>query len=226
MTVALGAFAFATEPSASDPLHDPPVVTITAPTGTVTTGGPDLTAQWTFTQAQSDEQEWYRVLLTNDGGTTTYYDSGWLSGTAASLAVDIDAEEVPADTTDLTVQVQARGPEAIGTGTVARYQTSDTEAIELQYGVPHCTITAPVDGAIWADADSVNVEWTFVDDRAGKTQGWYRIRLFSAGTGLLLVSTGWTASAVTSRDVDYYLQDGSIVDVEVQLKNNEGIRSD
>ena len=223
----IGGFVFASEPAGSDPLHDPPTVNVTAPTGTVTTGGPTLTLSWDFDQPQGDDQEWYRVRLVDDADAITYYDSGWLAGTNTSHVVDIDLVEVPSETSDITTKIQVRGPQAIGTGELARYQAEDLEAFALQYGIPHCTITSPADGSVWTDNDSVDVEWTFTDTGAGgKTQGWYRVRLFVDETGQLMATSRWVESAAGSHSVDYYVQDGSTINIEVQLKNTEGIRSD
>jgi hypothetical protein len=224
MSLALGGYAFGTEPLAGDPLHDPPTVVVTAPTGTVSTGGPVLTVEWDYAQPQGDAQEWYRVLAQNDAGTTTFYDSGWLPGTDASLGVDVDAEEIPHDSSDLTWMVQVRGPEGIGTGTVARYQVEDDEAIVIDWGDPAAAITAPGDGGVVDELTGLDVSWTFTD--AGKTQSAYRVRLLLHDSSLVEHDTGWVASAATSYEVPITLRDGSVYDVEVQLKNNHGIRSD
>ena len=210
----------------SDVLHDPPTVDVTAPSGVVTSGGPVLTVQWSYSQPQGDPQEWYRVLAQNDARTVTYYDSGWIKSTAQQLAVDVDAENIPADTTDLTWVVQVRGPEQIGTGDVARYQAEDASPIDLQWGVPHCTILQPTDQEVVTTPGSITVSWSFSDDRAGKTQGWYRVYIRYRDSQQTVYDTGWVASADTSVTLPVELLDGSAYDVVVQLKNNEGIRSD
>lgn len=216
---AFGAYALGTEPVGSDPLHDPPVVTVTGPTGTITTGGPTITATWTFYQPQNDPQDWFRVEVTNDADTASYFDSGWIAGSETSYVVDVDAEEIPPDSTDLSTKVYVKSG-------AAGYQDSDILAFNLEYGSPHCTILTPADESIHTDPDSITVNWTFADDRAGKTQSAWRVRLLSEVTGAELYSSRWTAGTDTSKVVPYLFQDDTRVVVEVQLKNSEGIRSD
>lgn len=225
MTQALGAHAVGTEPVAGDPLHDPPTVVVTT-IGTVSAGGPFLTVAWTYDQPQEDAQEWYRVEILDDALAVTHYDSGWRESDATNHVIDVDAENIPHDSTDVTARVSVRGPEDIGTGLVDRYTAEDTDPYVIQFGEPHCTITLPVTGAIQETTDGIDVEWTFGDDRGGKVQGWYRVRLLLTGTSLVVHDTGWVAGADTSYSIPVQLNDGSQYTVEVQLKNDSGIRSD
>lgn len=222
---ALATYSLGTEPVGSSILHDPPTVATTAPTGTITAGGPTVTAQWTFSQPQGDDQEWYRVRFTNDAGTTEYYDSGWLSGTDTSLVVDLVAEGVPTDSTDVTVHTYGRGPEAIGTGTVARYEATDSEPFAIEWGVPHCTVTSPTAGQI-ITTTSITPAWTFSDDRGGKTQSAFRVQLLEADSGIELHDSGWTVSGATSYAVPLLLRDLSSYELQIQLRNNHGVESD
>lgn len=223
---ALATYSLGTEPVGTSILHDSPVVTLTAPVGTLTTGGPTVDVTWTFSQPQGDVQEWWKVTFTDDAGTTVYYDSGWQQGAVESHVVDLDAEEVPVDSTDVTCHVYVRGPEAIGTGTVARYEDNNESAIVLEWGVPHCTITSPTNGQIITLATNLPVSWTFSDDRGGKTQGWYRVQLRYADSDLVVYDTGWVAGTDLNTTLPYLLTDGTSYEVVVQLKNNEGVRSD
>lgn len=223
MTLALGAHALGTEPLAGDPLHDPPTVVVTAPTGTISTGGPTVTVTWNYAQPQGDPQEWHRVLATNDAGSVTHYDSGWLGGIAALLAVDVDAKLIPHDSSDLTWKAMVRGPEAIGTGIVARYQAEDVEPVVIAWGNPQAAITKPLDNSVVNVLTGLTVDWTFTD--AGKTQSAYRVRLLLADSGLVEHDSGWVLSAATTYVVPVTLRDNSVYDVEVQLRNNHGIRS-
>jgi hypothetical protein len=207
-------------PAGGGPLHDPPTVTLDAPTGTVSSGGPDVTITWTFGQEQGDAQEWYRVYA--EVAAVIVYDTGWVAGAAASHVIDWDLEGLDPDAVvDLFVEV--RGPEAIGTGTLARYERSGTASPTIDFGDPVATITAPLDASVHTDPDSVTVTWTFVD--AGHTQGEYRIRLLSIATGAVLYTTGWVSSAVTTFEVPYLFSNNSQIRVEVQLKNDQGMRS-
>lgn len=220
-----GAKGFGFEPLAGDPLHDPVTVTV-VPLGSVSSGGPTLTVQWDYQQAQGDAQEWFRVLVLDDALAVTYYDSGWLESALEQHTVDVDAEGIPHESTDLTVRVMVRGPEAIGVGAVKRYQASADDPFEVHWGTPHCTITDPADGAVYAEPSGLTVQWSFSDDDGSNTQSQYRARLLLAGSGLVEHDSGWIVGSETSYEFPVNLRDGSQYRVEVQLKNNHGVRSD
>ena len=48
MSTTLGTYPLGTEPLAGSILHDPPEVTVLAPTGVISTGGPGVTVQWSY----------------------------------------------------------------------------------------------------------------------------------------------------------------------------------
>lgn len=221
MTLPLGASALGTEPLAGDPLHDPPTVVVTT-IGTITTGGPNMTVAWTFDQVQGDIQQKYRVEILDDALAVEYYDSGWLSGAGLSHVFDVDEEGVPHDSTDVTARVSVEAP-----GLVPVYhQASDVDAYIIEWGVPHAAIDSPANLEIWSDLTGVDVTWTFTDDRGGKIQSEYRVRLTLTGSGLVLWDTGWTVSTDTAYTIPVIVNPGSKYTVEVQLKSNHGIRSD
>lgn len=220
----VGAHPIGGEPVAGDPLWDPPSVVVTFPTSGVSTGGPTLTPAWTYSQPQGKAQEQFRILVQNDAGTVTHHDTGWLSGAVGSYALDWDAIEAPTVSSDVQIVVRVRGPASIGTGTVARYEASDESEFSISWGNPQCAITGPVDGQIWTDGAGIDVAWTFTDP--GKTQTQYRVRILEPATSTVLYSTGWVASAATSVRIPIVLSDDTEVQVEVQLKNNHGMRSE
>lgn len=212
----LGVGALGTQPVGSGILHDPAVVTVTT-IGTITTGGPDITIDWSFSQPQNDPQTHYRVEILNDALDTTYYDSGWLTGADLSHSVDVDAEGVPHESSDVTARVSVRAE---------RGEVTDQDPFIIDFGVPHCTITAPADESVQETLGGVSVSWTFTDDDGANTQGWYRVRLLLDESSLVIHDSGWVASAATTYNIPSVLNDGSSYRVEVQLKNNHGIRSD
>ncbi len=221
MTQAMGAYALGSEPLAGDPLHDPPTVVVTT-IGTITTGGPNMTVGWTFNQVQADVQQKYRVEVLNDALAISYYDSGWLSGANVTHLVDVDAEGIPHDSTDVTARVSVETA-----GLVPVYHRgTDVDAYQIEWGVPHTTITAPLNLEVWDDLTGVDVTWSFADDRGGKIQAEYRVRLILSGSGLVLWDTGWTVSTDVAFNIPVILNPGSQYTVEVQLKNDHGIRSD
>ncbi len=216
-----GGFAIGTEPLAGDPLHDPPIVTVTT-IGTITTGGPNMTVAWTFMVSQGDVQTAYRVEILDDALAVSYYDSGFLSGTDLNHTLDVDFHDIPHDSTDVTARVSVQT-----TGLVPVYhQGSDVEAYQIEWGVPHATIDAPLDFEVWTDLTGVDVDWSFTDDRGGKIQSAYRVRLILAGIGLVIWDTGFVVSTDVMYNIPVVLNPGSDYIVEVQLKNDHGIRSD
>lgn len=217
----LGTFALGSEPLAGDPLHDPPTVVVTT-IGTVSTGGPNMTVEWTFDQAQGDTQQKYKVEILDDALAISYYDSGWLSGADLSHQFDVDEEGVPHESTDVTARVSVEAP-----GLVPVYHRgSDVDAYIITWGVPHCTIDAPLDLEVWTDLTGVDVEWSFTDDVGGKIQEEYRVRLILTGAGLPIWDSGWVVSTDTTYNIPVILNPGSNYTVEVQLRNNHGVRSD
>ena len=107
-TPAVGSYEVGSEAVAGTTTYNTPTVTVTSQGSTVTTGGPDLTVTWTYSQADGKVQERYRVIVDN-GSSTVYYDSGHIVSAATSHTFDAVAEGVPADTTGsaLRVTVQA-----------------------------------------------------------------------------------------------------------------------
>lgn len=211
MSFAVGTNTLARASLASGPLHDPPTVTVTAPTGTVSTGGPNVLIDWGYSQPQGDTQERYRVVVKESG--TPVHDSGWLYGATSEMTLDWDALELTGDGS-FTVEVEA--------GAVGGYTDMDSGAFTMAFGTPQLTITNPADGEVWTDVDSVLVEWSTVDP--GHTQSAYRIRFIAPATQAVLLNSGWVSSAATSVDVPY-LVSGSRMVVEVQSINDQGMRS-
>lgn len=222
MSLALGLRSTARQTTAAGPLHDRPTVVVTAP-GDEVLEGPNVDVEWVYQQPQGKAQQWYRVFV-EAAGSVLVHDTGWLAGAADQLTLDWETLGLDA-TVENTITVGVRGPARIGTGAVARYQAQDSTAAEVDMGNPQCTIVLPVDGSVHTDPDSILVAWTFEDDE-GHSQAEYRVRLLSVETGAELFTTGWVASDATSVELDYVFNDNTKVRVEVQLKNEQGVRSD
>ncbi len=221
MSQALGTFPLGVLPLAGNPLHDPPTVVVTT-IGTITTGGPNMTVAWTFNQVQGDPQTAYRVEILDDALAVSYYDSGFLSGAPASLLVDVDAHDIPHDSTDVTARVTVQSAGLVP----VFHRGTDVDAYQIEWGVPHATIDAPLDLEVWSDLTGVDVDWTFTDDRGGKIQSAYRVRLILKGSGLVLWDTGFVVSTDVTYTIPVSLNPGSDYTVELQLKNDHGVRSD
>lgn len=210
----LGDGTLGVNPLGGDPLHDPPSVTVTAPTGTVSTGGPLLTINWNYTHPQADPQTQFRVRILTDL-LVEIASTGFIVSGAETYAFDIDANEVPAQD-DLVVEVTVRDP--------AGQEASDGQAFTLDWGDPQVTIDAPLNGSVHTDPASMLVDWTFTDD-AGHTQSAYRVRFLAETSDFVIFTTGWIASSDTSKTIDFAFQSNQTIRVEVQAKNQHGIRS-
>ena len=202
-------------------VYDPPVVSSVAAT-TTQHAAANSTVSWAYTQAQGRSQGSYRVLAQNSGGSTTYYDSGWLSGAEQSLTFDIDEQEIPVAATIKWV-VQAR--DSLG---VTSPQASAN--VTYAWGDPQAAITTVEGVAIPADARmtisqaaNVTLAWSFSD--SGKTQAFYRVRVLDKGTAIELHDSGWTAGAGTTYDIPFTFTHGMTYEFRLQLKNNYGVRS-
>jgi hypothetical protein len=192
-----------------------PALAITAPTGTVPTGGPSQAVTWSYAGTVS----FYRVRFTNAAGSTTYYDSGTIySPGATSVPVDLVAAGVPTDTTGSALRVLVDLTMVAG----VTWASSDSKALDVQWGVVTASITSPASGAVLT-ASSVTPAWSFASTR-GKAQGTYRVRLL-ADSGLVLHDSGWVTSAATSYAIPYVLSDLTHYTIGVQLKNSEGVPS-
>lgn len=211
---ATGLFSVALSPVGAGPLHEPPTVTVDAPTGTVTSG-PEVTVAWTYVQDQGDLQEAYRIVVQESPGGATVYDSGYLAGGASQVDLDWDALELETEATfDVSVYVASGGNIA-----------TDTTTFTASLGDPQITILIPADGAVHSEKDYMDVTWTFNDP--GHTQSEYRIRLLSPISGAVLASTGWVVSGDQGPiRVPYVFSDNTEVTLEVQAKNDQGIRSE
>lgn len=216
-TPAVGSYEVGSEAVAGTTTYNTPTVTVTSQGSTVTTGGPDLTVTWTYSQADGKAQERYRVIVDN-GSSTVYYDSGYIISAATSHTFDAVVEGVPVDTTGsaLRVTVQAIAQD------VAQYG-SDDQTFDIQWGVVTGTITAPADLAVLSTT-STTVTWTFADSRS-KTQSGYQVRLLGAASGIELFTSGLVTSTDTSYSVPYTLSDSSSYDVELILYNSESVPS-
>lgn len=217
MTFALGGFRTGTVPLGWGPLHDPPVVAYVSPTGVVSAGGPVVTVDWTYSQPQGDPQEQYRVTVydVDADPDELVWDSGWITSQVTAQSIDFDEAELPTDGL-VRFEVQVRVTEyeeAVSSGTVT-----------MDFGAPQLTITAPLDQSVHTDPDSIDVGWT-VTDTPGHTQAEYRVRLLTAETSLPLTSTGWVVSTDTTATLNYVFVDNTSLKVEVQSKNENGIRS-
>ncbi|RMF62085.1 MAG: hypothetical protein D6746_04600, partial [Bacteroidetes bacterium] len=184
--------------------------------GVVSTGGPNLTVTWSYSQAQGKPQTEYRVQVTDSTGTVVHYDSGWLAGAATSHTFDAVAAGVPTDTTGS----QLRALVLVQAQNVNDQGISPAQAFDIQWGVVTPTITSPT-GTV--TTQTVTVNWTFSSTR-GKTQSAYRAVLTYAEGGATLEDSGKvTSSTATSHAFTYPLANGSSYKVTLTLYNSEGV---
>lgn len=221
--VTVGKAAVGTQPVAGSVYHDPPTVALTAPVSPLVGGDVDAPLfkfTWDYFQAQGDLQEEYRLYVYDTGTMATYYDSGWLTSANAFHDVDVDAEGMPHVLTTYGATVEVRSWDA-------RWEVvSAPWTWTVNWGNPHCTVTAPAPGTILTTVDPLTVTWVFTDDLGGAIQEQYRVRIKSKETLQVLYTTGWVTSTALTVPIPYAWADDSAYLVEVQLKNDNGIRSD
>lgn len=189
-----------------------PSVTVTAPSGTVSTGGPELTVEWDYDGGLYAQASWLVEILS---GSAVLYTSGVRSGTDTSHTVDVDAHGLPHDGDSLTARVTVTRVGAAHQSHTA----SDDETFSLEWGDPVLAITSPADGASTGDV-TPTVTWTF-----SETQSAYRVQVRFHGSDGVLFDSGWTTGSDLSYELPYSLQNLSAYDITVQGKNDHGMRS-
>lgn len=204
--------------------HELPTVTVSAPTSeqVLTTGGPSVTVSWSFSQLQSDPQAWYRVVFTNDAGSTEYHDTGWVEADDGSVVVNLSDTAVPLDSADVSATVYVATEPSPSDGLYYQ-KASSLRPFQLQWGVVTCTIDDPVSHEV-ISTTLVTADWSFASTRS-KTQQAYRVRLLSQDGAVVYHDTGWVVSTDTSYEVPFLLSDGAQYLLGVQLRNSEGVQS-
>lgn len=221
LSTQIGRLHMGAGPLGSPALYDLPTVTVDT-YGTITSGV-SLLIGWTYGQAQSQPQATYRVVWTRDSDQLVYYDSGVVASVLDEITLNFDTVDVPsfgenAGTITVTVTMNAQYGQNPG-------GSSDPETITMQVGFPHMTITAPTEGGT-VTTPQVTAAWTFTDDRAGKTQSAFRIKLLRTGDMLQLYDSDWISSAQTSLLIPPNLNHGTNYTIQGQLKNDNDILSD
>lgn len=218
---AVGSHAVATKEVAGRAQYGTPVVTITSPTSeqVLTTGGPNLTVTWSYSQPESQPQKSYQVFVSDDAGVVSYQ-TGWIDSTNQSHVLNLrDAgiidDSGSGDSTDVSVEVWVR---AEGVGAIGE---SGLRPFQLEWGVITITIDDPVDMAV-VTTSSLNFDWTFSSTRSKTQQSW-RAQLRSTSTGVLLEDSGWTAGTDVTYTFAYSLSDGSSYDIDLSVRNSEGV---
>ena len=216
-------------------LHDTPTVVVAAIT--TATSNP-LTVSWTYTQAQGDSQEYYRVRYTNDAGSTEYDNTGWIAGAGTTHATDLAAIYGEAldlhGNTDLTVEVTVRGPQAIGIGDADYYTSApDTEDINtLNLGDPTRTPGDVLFGAtnkgtastyVMNSLAAMTLNWTYAHGGTGEAQQAYRVRLLEFETDVELFDTDWVTGTASSYVLNYAFLDDFKYKILVQARNTNRV---
>ena len=181
------------------------------------------TVSWTFNSSDGKSQGAYRVQAQNSAGATTYWDSGWRTGSDVSLAVDMDANAIPAAQVIKWV-VSTRDTSQIHAPEVSANKT-------YAWGTPTVTITTlegvakPADDQMTiTQATDVTLAWSFSD--GANTQAQYRVRVVDPdATEFIHFDSGWTTGSGTSFDIPFTFMSGQNYSIRLQAKNNFGLRS-
>lgn len=215
--IELGGGPIAVTPLAAPEFLTDPEVVVEDP-GVLNTGGPVVRFDWDFVQAEGLPQAFYRLRLVDTATDKVVYSTGIRDGSRAYWELDWDAEELDTQTSDLAVRVDAF-VEHLG----VLYPAHQVLPIEVDFGDPQCTILEP--GEIVQVTDGVDVKWLF-EDEGGRTQSAFRVRLIVVASGVVLHDSGWVQSEESTYHVPALLSHGVRYAVEVQLKNNHGMRSE
>ncbi len=225
----LGGSALGVTGIAGRPVHDSPATSSVSGTTTADTSANSVVS-WTYSQAQGDAQAQYRVYGLNAGRSTTYYDSGWLTGAGTTHSVGMDTEGIPTtSTTVINWQVDVRSDDYLSEQATSRYEGSSNADTSYVWGDPQCAIVtiegvAPSGSAITIEqATDITVGWTFTD--GANTQHSYRVQVRDSSSGIVRTDSGWVVSTVTTYNIPFTFSDGSRYDIVTQLKNNFGVRS-
>jgi hypothetical protein len=201
--------------------HDPPVVASVA-ASTAADLSANSTVTWAYTQPQGRPQDQYRVQGKNSAGSTTYYDSGWLSGAVTAHTVSLDDEGIPVAAVNKWV--------VSAIDTVGSISSEVSANVTYAWGNPQVTmstvegVTVPVDGRMTiTQAANVTLAWSFSD--GGNTQSAYRVRVLDSGTDIELHTSGWVSGAGTTYDIPFTFTHGMTYELRLQVKNNYGVRS-
>ena len=201
--------------------HDPPVVSTVAAT-TAADLSANSTVTWAYTQPQGRPQSQYRVQAQNSAGSTTHYDSGWLSGAVTAHTVSLDDEAIPVAATNKWVVSTI--------DTVGSISSEVSANVAYAWGNPQVTmstvegVTVPADARMTiTQAANVTLAWSFSD--GGNTQSAYRVRVLDSGTDIELHTSGWVSGAGTTYDIPFTFTHGMTYELRLQVKNNYGVRS-
>lgn len=204
--------------------HDLPSVTVTSPTASqIFTTGPTFTVGWTYAQAQGDPQGQFRIEVLDATLTTTYYDSGFLTGTDGTIDIDAVAQGIPTDGSSGSLKVRVTVISSLG----APYTTvSAAVAFALQFGAITPVIVTPADGSVvLTAASSISVTWTGSPDSRGNLITQVRLRLLAADSGFLYADTGFLPWVSGPSVIPYGLTSGSHYKIGLTLQNVDGVTS-
>lgn len=137
-------------------LVSPAVVTITAPTGTITTGTPTVTATVDRTVSQ------YRVVVTDDATGATTYDSGVQTGSGSSVSHAIPAATLYNET-DYTLGLWVKTSDTL--------ETTEAGTFRVEYVAPAAMTNVALDTVASSDFDlgvmpqepNVEMTWDIVE---------------------------------------------------------------
>ena len=193
----------------------PPSVVVTGPAGTLTSGGPDVTVTWEYSQPQGRPQTGalIQILDTANSDAIVYQQS--IDGTDQSLTFNAIGAGLDPNSTGsrylAQVTVYAGDPHLDATGSVA---------FDLAWGQPTVVITQPVAGGPLF-APSTPVQWTYTDSD-GNPQATYSLALVDS-VGRTVANGGTTVSPGTSAMMFFFPIDQADYTLSVTVTNTNGV---
>lgn len=213
-----------------------PVITIT-PLGTVSTGGPQVTINYGYSQDAGLSQVMVRVVVLRSDhkrtpiGQQAFYDSGWVnsavtSGGEGAVTLDFVEAGIPVDTgsqsKDPTLHLVVRiySSPTTNPDNSGWWGMAESPAFDIQWGVS--TLTWQLQPASLVTTPEVSMSWTFTATR-GLTQGSYDVLLTSTDGAIIFYDSTTETGATDTFTIPYKLQADTSYRITVSASNTEGV---
>lgn len=186
-----------------------PKVSVSTPSGTDSSGGPDLEVSWTSINPWGLGSSCFSVVVLNSG--VVEYDSGILAGAPGSFVIPNAVSTLSSSIPLLVVVSVGVGP--IGAPTMG----SASSPFTLDWGAPGVSF---VPGSRLETDPFIDLEWVYAGTPG---QGEYQVEV-RTNLGIPVWQSGWITSAATSTQVAAALPNG-VWEVFLTVRNTFGVPS-
>lgn len=197
-----------------------PTCTVTSPTAgqVIGSGGPNLAVTWSYGQADGFPQLGFQVVVQNAGGSTTYLNTGFQSGSATSYNINCVTAGIPTDTTGSALKVIVTVYAVSGT----LFSGSGNQLFDIQWGVVTTTVTTPAGPTVSGATTMQNVAWTFASTR-GFPQAQYQIIVKNPDTGSVYYTGLLTSGTASSATINLQVVSNQRYQFIVTAFNSQGV---